>query len=78
MSALERNIFINNEKDPTGVLFNQPAIFEASAQPTPTSIDVQAKPVRRISVINTLNKRPSIAGQCPFSGHLIGVETSAT
>ncbi len=58
----------------------QPARFEASAQPnfTPLSVDGQVTQVRRISAINTLNKRPSIVGQCPFSGNLIGVETSAT
>jgi len=65
------------------VVFHQATKFENTAQPNfnhSSPPDAHVTSTKRQSVLNnTINRRQSIVvGQCPFSGHKIEVESSAT
>lgn len=64
-----------HERERSDLSFHQPMLYEPTTQAT---LDDPASPIRRPSLANIINKRPSIViGQCPFSGHKIEVEAAA-
>ena len=62
--------------------FHQPTMFENNIQSNfnyPSAPDAHGTEQQQPSVPNnTINRRPSVVGQCPFSGHKIEIDTSAT